>query len=648
MATFDRSMPRRSAPAALVVSLVIGFLIVGFLPAGPAPEARTQKPTIYAKHWLAVTGKPLAATAGARMFERGGNAVDAACAMLAVTCTMWDTLGWGGETQALVFHPKTRKVIAVNALGVAPAGATPAFYTSQGMRYPPEYGPLAAVTPGTPGGLLVMLAEWGKLSLGEVLAPAIQMSRDGYPIEPDLVRVITGQRAWIEKWPASKAVFLPRDGQPPEPGSIFRQTDLAATLQRLVDAESAAKAAGKDRKAAILAAFDLFYKGALGREFAAAAKGEGALLTADDLKAWQPRFEAPVSTTYHDLEVFKLTVWTQGPAMLQALNLLEGEDLAAMGYNSARYIHTVTQAMQMAFADRDFYYGDPGVPPEEPVAGLLSKEYAKKRWAGVDRARNRADIRPGDPYPFQGGAANPFKDLLEAWPPAAPPAARGGPARTGAPGDSARRGAPAEPAGMGFDEAFRAGTTSVVAADAEGWVVSMTPSGAWVPAVIAGKTGIGLSQRAQSFVLDRRENPFNVIAPGQRPRVTLTPSLALKGGRPFLAFAVQGGDTQDQNLLQFLLDVVHFGFDVQEAAEAPNFTTYQLRSSFGAHESRPGRLTLDSRTPEWTRDELRRMGYSIDAAERNTGPITAILLDAERGTMRGGASNQGDDYGIGW
>jgi len=451
--------------------------------------------------------------------------------------------------------------------------------------------------------------------------------------------VIDGQRAWIEKWPASKAVFLPRDGKPPEPGSIFKQTDLAATLKRLVDAEKAAKAAGKDRKASILAAYDLFYKGELGRDFAAAAQGEGALITAEDLKAWQPRFEAPVSTTYHDLEVYKLTVWTQGPALLQALNLLEGEDLAAMGFNSARYIHTVTQAMQMAFADRDFYYGDPAFPPEEPVAGLLSKDYAKKRWAGVDRAKNRPDIRPGDPYPFQG-QTNPFKDLLDSWPPAAP-------AAKGAVSLLERRGGD-EPPPMSFDDAFRAGTTSVIAADEEGWVVSMTPSGAWVPAVIAGKTGIGLSQRAQSFVTDRRENPFNVIAPGQRPRVTLTPSLALRDGKPFLAFAVQGGDTQDQNLLQFLLDIEHFGFDVQEAAEAPNFTTYQLRSSFGEHESRAGRLTLDTRTPDWIRDELRRMGYTIDTADRNTGPINAVLLDAAHGTMRGGSSNQGDDYGVGW
>jgi gamma-glutamyltranspeptidase/glutathione hydrolase len=261
------------------------------------------------------------------------------------------------------------------------------------------------------------------------------------------------------------------------------------------------------------------------------------------------------------------------------------------------------------------------------VKGLLSKDYARKRWTAFDPAHNAGDVKPGDPYPFQG-AVNPVKDLLDAWPPPAPK-------------DQTAM-------AMTSDEAFRAGTTSIEAADAEGWVVSVTPSGAWVPAVIAGKTGIGLSQRAQSFVLDRRENPFNVIEPGKRPRVTLTPSLALKDGKPFLAFAVQGGDTQDQNLLQFFLNVVDFGMDVQEAAEAANVTTYQMHSSFGAHEIRAGRLTLDTRTPDWVRDTLRGMGYTLDFAERNSGPINAIYFDQAHGTMRGGSSNNGDDYGIGW
>jgi gamma-glutamyltranspeptidase/glutathione hydrolase len=201
---------------------------------------------------------------------------------------------------------------------------------------------------------------------------------------------------------------------------------------------------------------------------------------------------------------------------------------------------------------------------------------------------------------------------------------------------------------MDFDTAFRAGTTSIQAADEKGWAVSVTPSGGWLPVCIAGKTGIGMSQRMQSFVLDRSEDPFNVVAPGKRPRVTLTPTLALKNGRPYLCFSVQGGDTQDQNLLQFFLNVIEFGMTVQEACEAANITSYQMHSSFGNHESQPGRVTLNDEVPSWVRHELLRMGYKLDFARKTSGPITAIVFDQEHGTLWGGASNHGEDYGIAW
>ena len=629
-------MRRRLRP--LLVPTALG-LWASLLLVAPTSAVRTEKPELLARHWLAITGKPLAATAGARIFQRGGNAVDAACAMLAAASTMWDTLSWGGETQAIVWNPNEQRAIGVNALGVAPTGATAQLFLEQGLRQPPQYGPLAAVTPGTPGGLLVMLAEWGRLSLAEVLAPAIEMA-DGYPIEAQLVGGIERQRQWLEQWPGSKRLFFDASGKAPEAGSLFRQPGLARTLRRLVEAERAALAAKKSRKQAILAAYELFYRGALAKELVAAARAEGALFTEDDLARWQVKLEPTVSTTYRGVEVHKLTVWTQGPAMLEALNILEYADLRSMGYNSARYIHTVTQAMQAAFADRDFYYGDPAFPPEEPVAGLLSKEYAKKRFAELDSTKNRPDLPPGDPYPFQGGT-NPYLDRIRSWPPVGPEGAL-------RPEWQVSELAPGLVADGSDEEAFRAGTTSVLAADAEGWVVSMTPSGGWVPAVVAGETGIGLSQRMQSFVVDPAENPFNVVEPGKRPRVTLTPTLALKEGRPWLAFAVQGGDTQDQNLLQLFLAIHEFGFGVQEAAEAPNFTTHQLVTTLGARASKPGKLTVDARTPAWVRDELVRMGYTAETAERNSGPLNAILFDRAHGTMRGGSSNHGEDYGIGW
>jgi gamma-glutamyltranspeptidase/glutathione hydrolase len=581
---------------------------------------------------VAITGKPLAATAGARMFHQGGNAVDAACAMLGATSTMWDVLSWGGETQALIYHPEMKQVIAVNALGVAPSGATADFFTEQGMDYPPRYGPLAAVTPGTPGGLFTMLAEWGRLSLADVLQPSIEMA-DGYPIEAQAANSIEGQKRRIKQWAYSRAVYLPHmgneDREAPYPGEVFVQSDLAATLRKLVEAEQDALAAGRSRKEAIYAAYDRFYRGDIAEELVRGTQEEGGLITMEDLDQWQVYIEEPVMSTYKGVEVYKLTHWVQGPVMLQTLNILENFDLQAMGYNSARYIHTLYQAMNLAFADRDFYYGDPYYPPKEPIEGLLSKEYAKQRAASIDPERNNPDIKPGDPYPFMG-QTNPYTQYLENWPP------RSGEETSEAMVD------PDEP-----DATFFLGTTSIQAVDAEGWVVSVTPSGGWIPAVIAGRTGIGLSQRMQSFVTDPAENPFNVVEPGKRPRATLTPMIAMKDGKPYVSAAVQGGDTQDQNLVQFLLNVVEFGMNVQQAVEAPNIVSYQLFDSF-RHTKEPGRLTLNEAVPSWVRNELREMGYRLDFRSLTSGPINAVYFDWEHGTFWGGASNYGEDYGIAW
>jgi gamma-glutamyltranspeptidase / glutathione hydrolase len=595
--------------------------------AATAVAQKTQKPPLHGAHWMAVTGKPLAATAGAMIFERGGNAVDAAAAMIAATCTMWDTLSWGGETQALIYDPHTKKVVGINALGVAPTGATAAFFRGKGMKYPPEYGPLAAVTPGTPGGILVMEAEYGKLSLKEVLAPAIAMA-DGYPIERELVGTIERNKARINEWPYAKAVMLPHAGAPPEPGEIFRQPELAATLRKLVDAEQEALKNGKSRKDAIYAAYDRFYKGDIAREIVRGVQEQGGLFTLDDLAKWQVHIEEPLKTNYRGVDVYKLNVWTQGPSMLQALDILETFDLKSMGYNSSRYIHTLYQALSLAYADRDFYYGDIYAPPAEPVRGLMSKEYAKERAKLIRADRNDPDIAPGDPYPFQG-ETNPFTNLLKTW--------------------KSTANVPPPPRGVAsLPTSFYSGTTSVEAADEEGWAVSVTPSGGWVPAVIAGHSGIGLSQRMQSFVTDASEGPFNVVEPGKHPRVTLTPTLAMKNGLPWLVFSVQGGDSQDQNLLQFFLNIVEFGMTPQEATEAANFNTFQARSSFGNHEIIPGRILLNAQTPPWVRGELRKMGYTEIFEERTSGPISAIMFDRAHGTLWGGSSNHGEDYGIGW
>ncbi|MFM2146108.1 MAG: hypothetical protein RL732_944 [Bacteroidota bacterium] len=618
---------------------------LGFIISFHSFAQQTQKPPLHGKDWMAITGKPLAATAGATLFQKGGNAVDAACAMLAATCTMWDVLSWGGETQALIYNPKSGKVIAINAMGVAPAKADVAFFKNKGYQFPPEYGPLAATTPGTPGGICYMLANYGTKSLKEVLTPAMQLA-SGYPIEAQTANSMERSKKMIKEWPYSKKVFLPHEGQSreaPEPGELFVQADLLKTLTKMVESEQEALRKGKTRKEAIMAAYDRFYKGDIAREFVRGCQEQGGLISLEDLSRWKPIEEVPLHVNYKGIEVYKLQQWTQGPALLQALNILEQFDLKSMGYNSPRYIHTLYQAMNMAFADRDFYYGDPAQLPEEPIKGLLSKEYARRRAAAMNQERNDEHVAPGDPYPFEG-KTNPWTELMKQ--------------RGFLPAEGDRNFVPTHDSTVALvDEAYQQrlwmGTTSVEAADKEGWVVSITPSGGWIPACIAGQTGVGMSQRMQSFVLDSVLNPFNVLQPGKRPRVTLTPSLALKDGKPFLSFAVQGGDTQDQNLLQFFLNMVEFGMTVQQATEAANINTNQLWLSLGGTRSddrkpRPGQLLLNDQTPAATREALIKMGYKLTFDDRTSGPINAIWFDAKHGTFWGGSSNHGEDYGIAW
>ena len=608
----------------------------------------TQKPPLHGKKWMAITGKPLAATAGSMVFQQGGNAVDAACAMLAATCTMWDVLSWGGETQALIYHPKLKKVIAINAMGVAPTGATPSFFKEKGYQFPPEFGPLASTTPGTPGGICYMLANYGTMSLKQVLAPAMDMAA-GYPIEAQTANSIERAKDRIKQWPYSAKVMLPHLGEKreaPYAGEIFVQKDLLQTLQKMVDAEQAALKQGKSRKEAIQAAYDRFYKGDIAKEIVRGMQEQGGLITMEDLAKWKPIEEDPLHINYKGIDVYKLQEWTQGPMMLQALNILENFDLKKMGYNSTQYIHTVYQAMNLSFADRDFYYGDPAFV-KTPIKGLLSKEYAKQRAILIDTSKNLADARPGDPYPFEG-KTNPYLSLLEKRKIELDTSKR-----EFLPSHDNHQIAKNDLEEELYQDRLWRGTTTVQSADQEGWIVSITPSGGWIPAVIAGNTGIGMSQRMQSFVLDSILNPFNVVAPGKRPRVTLTPSLALKDGKPYLSFAVQGGDTQDQNLLQFFLNMAEFGMTVQQASEAANINSNQLWLSLGGtkisdRKPRPGNILLQNITPERVREQLKKMGYTLSFTERSSGPINAIFFDWKHNTLWGGSSNHGEDYGIAW
>ena len=629
---------------------------------------QTQKPPLHGKHWMAITGKPLGAESGAQIFQQGGNAVDAACAMLASMCTQWAVLSWGGETQAIIYNPKTKKVISIDALGFAPGAATVAYYKSKGYYFPPEYGPLAAVTPGTPGGLCYMLAEYGTMSLKQVLAPAMQMAA-GYPIDAQVSNNIQKGVSSIKQWPYSSKVFLTHPGEKreaPEPGEIFIQKDLLATLTKMVEAEDQALKKNKSRKEAIYAAYDRFYKGDIAKEFVRGCQEQGGLISMEDLARWKPLEEEPLHINYKGIEVYKLQQWSQGPALLQSLNILENIDLRAMGYNSTKYIHTIYQTMNLAFADRDFYYGDPYFQPSEPIKGLLNKDYAKLRAASIQYDHNDSTCAPGDPYPFEG-KVNPHTALLKTrfgnnWPANNNKAISIDRYEINSTGEilsgteralSVRRSALSSEIEAQYEDRLWRGTTSIESCDSAGWVVSVTPSGGWLPACIAGNTGIGMSQRMQSFVLDSTLNPYNVLEPFKKPRVTLTPTLAMKDGKPFLSFAVQGGDTQDQNLLQFFLNVVEFNMTVQQAAEAANINTDQLWLSLGGdkridRQPRPGYILLNNKIDSSVRKDLKSMGYTMRFADRTSGPINAIYYDWSHGSFWGGSSNYGEDYGIGW
>ena len=624
-------------------------LLLFLLPIKLSYCQQTQKPVLHAKNWMAITGKPLAATAGSIIFQQGGNAVDASCAMLAATCTMFDVLSWGGETQALIYNPKTKKVIAINALGVAPTGATVEFFKNKGYEFPPENGPLAAVTPGTPGGLCYMLANYGTMSLEQVLKPAMELAA-GYPIEAQTANSFERSKKVLKEWPYSKAIFLPHlneKREAPEAGEIFVQQDLLNTLNKMITAEKNALKKKKNRKEAIMAAYKEFYTGSIAKEFVRGSKEQGGLITMEDLANWKVIEEEPLSTNYKGIDVYKLQAWTQGPAMLQALNILETIDLKKMQYNSTEYINTIYQTMSLTFADRDFYYGDPYFSSQIPMKGLLSKAYAKQRALLINPSKNEL-FTPGNPYLFQNEKINPFDNYLQLHNLLSDSNTKN-PAQF-LPKHDAN--------GVAFNEAdymdrLWRGTTSVEAADKEGWVVSIVPSGGWNPACIAGKTGVGMSQRMQSFVLDSAISPFNVVAPGKRPRVTLTPTLALKEGKPFVSFGVQGGDTQEQNSLQFFLNMVEFGMNVQQACEAANINTNQLWLSLGGsklkdRKPRYGNILVHDKTPESIRQQLIQMGYKLSFDDRTSGPLNAIYFDWKHGSFWGGSSNHGEDYGIGW
>lgn len=584
-------------------------------------EAGTR-PLIMGTRGVVVSGHHQASDAGLTMLKKGGNAVDAGVAtVFAQAVVEFDRFGIGGEVPVLIYLAGEKKVVSLSGQGVAPRAATIEWFRSRDIDLVPMDGFLPATVPSVVDTLILALDRYGTLSLGEVLGPAIDLAARGFAVHPEFKMHIEEQEArFRSEWTTSGKIFLPGN-KVPEIGDLFVQTDLARTLKRLVDAEAAHREAG--RSAGLRAARDLFYEGEMAEEMVAFQKSfksrdangfeSAGLLEVEDLVNFHSHVEEPTRTTYRGVDIYKAGFWTQGPVLLQALNIIEGYDLKALGHNSSDYIHLLAEAMKLAFADREWYYADPdfvGVPQR----GLLSKEYAAKRRDLIDLRRASLTLRPGDPYPFQ-------QQQAESRP---------------------------IPAAIEFRPG-EAGTTGTRVADAEGNVFSATPSGGWFRhSPIVEGLGFVLGTRGQIFWLD--EDKANKLEPGKRPRSTLTPSLALKDGKPFLAWGTPGGDVQDQVNLQFLVNVVDFGMDIQEAIDAPYFQILDFPSSFYPRQFSPGGMRLEDRIDSAVFEKLQQMGHRTNrAGDWSLGDTTALMVDVKRRMLFGAASPRRDkSYALAW
>ena len=553
----------------------------------------------------------LSAAAGARIFERGGNAIDAAVAAALVEGVVNPQMHTiGGEAPMLIRVGSSGRVVSINGNTMAPARATIAHYRALGLDLVPGEGLLGAGAPAAFGAFACALENFGTKSLAEVTGPALALCEDGFAMHPGLCgddksvdvpglglfSIRSNAELYRTRWPSTARLYMP-GGELPRSGDIIKNPALANVFRRLLDAEAGARTAG--REAGVRAACERFYRGDIAREIVAHSEAHGGLLALEDLATFTTRIEEPASRTYRGATVFKCGPWSQGPVFLQQLALLEGFELGAMGHNSAAYLHTLVEVAKLAFADREVYYADPEFV-DVPLKELFSERYSALRRALVNPERASMELRPGDPRAMR--------------------AERGGavPARS-----------------------WGAGTTHVDAADRQGNLIAITPSGAWLrSSPVADALGFPLGTRLQTFYLD--EGHPNALAPRKRPRTTLTPSLAAMGDGRWIAFGTQGGDQQDQWTLQFFLNLADFGMNLQEAIEAPRYSCLHAPSSFHPHDAHPGLLRVESRIDERVCAELVARGHRIETRPPwCDGNVLAVALDGARGRLAAGADPRG-------
>jgi gamma-glutamyltranspeptidase/glutathione hydrolase len=602
-----RESKRRTRPGRTLICGGIALALTFAAAMLHAQNPATMFPPVRGTHYMVGAGNSLEVAAGAQILERGGNAVDAGVAtVLAASITELDHFGLGGEMPLLI-KMKGQPVVAISGVGVAPALATPEFFRTRkpepwedaaNMPPIPANGILAATVPGVFDGLMLALEKYGTMSFAQVVEPALGYTR-GFPTPEILSNYIRTSQQYLQLWPVSMKFFQP-NGHVPEPGELFSEPLLTHTLEQLIKIEK--KAHGK-RAAKIEAVRNYFYRGPLARQIGDFSAKNGGLLRYEDFAAFHAETDTPRTGTYRGFTVNKPGFWTQGPVMIEALNILEGFDLKSMGHNSPQYLHTVVEAVKLAFADRDRYYGDPKFSkiPEET---LLSKEYAAERRKEIDPAHASMESRPGS---FGGPLPMPSSST----------------ATTGV-----------------------ADTTCVDAVDSKGNVFSATPSGAWLPSVIAGDTGIPLGTRLQSLLVNTPGHA-NMLAAGKRPRVTLSPTLVVKDGQPVLALSTPGGDNQDQALLQVLLNLIDFGMTPQQAVESPRFQTEHFYASFANHEFIPGKLNLESRLPRETVEELIRLGHKVNVAGAWSNASAPVVIRINGSVLEGAADPRRGRYVFG-
>jgi gamma-glutamyltranspeptidase / glutathione hydrolase len=566
-------------------------------------ERATTRPVVSGMHGVVAAGHPLVSMAGMRMLLTGGNAFDAAAAAGFAAAVVEPTASYTlcGECVAMVYDARRGERVAVSGQGTAPAAATIEAFRRRGLeRIPTGPGPnahLSFTVPGAVDAYLTLLETFGTKSVREALGPAVEYAERGFPMYEYMHRMlaIAETRAQFALYPpGGDAVFYP-DGRAPRVGERFVQPALAATLQRLVDADTTG-----DRRAGIAAARERFHRGDVAALIGAFSEACGGLLRASDLAGYRARLEPPLSTTFAGREILGQGAWTQGPILMQALGMLATQDLRALGHNSARYIHVVSESLKLAFADRERYYGD---VPTVPLGELLAPRYLAERAALIRRDRAI---------------------------PAAPP-----------PGTLRVAAAPS-PTPAAVD-----GTTHIAAIDGQGNMIALTPSGGvFRKSAFSPALGCTLSTRSEMFVLE--DGHPNALAPGKRPRTTLVSYLICDDGVPVMTVGCPGGDDQAQGNLQIILNLLLFGMNPQQAVEAPRFATQTLVNSFYPRVYKPGQLNVEAGIPESTRAELQALGHTV--VEIGACGIGAVVTqrDPDSGVLSAGADPRRPTYALAW